>query len=193
MSISYNIYVNDGAGGPVDYTTIHDTASGLTWESAALAYPGVWKFAVRAVDSVEGEEKNIDALVKFQLDASGVDISAMPDAPVAISGHARANGAISIDWAYKLTDMAKKPTGFHVYQGTGGTPSYGSPVATVAWNSSQQFYTTTITGLTDGTAYTFGVRAYNATGEETNTKTTTVTADASGPPNIFNLAGSAVS
>jgi hypothetical protein len=84
------------------------------------------------------------------------------------------------------------PVGFNVYQGTGGWPSYGSPVATVAYSNGVQFFTVKIPGLIDAVAYTFGVRAYNATGEETNTTMTTIIADSSGPAPVYNLVGGAI-
>ena len=187
MSTSYHVYGNAGSG-PIDYTTVLATVSGLTWLSAALSYPAVWKFGVRAWDTVSTlEEHNIDAVVAIQLSAAGTDVSAIPAAPLLLSGHARANGAVILDWHYPVSVGSSKPTGFHIYQGTGGGPSYGSPVATVAYSTGIQFFTAKVLGLTDGTAYSFGVRAYNATGEEANTMTTTVTADATGPPPVYSL------
>ena len=38
-----------------------------------------------------------------------------------------------------------------------------------------------LSGLANGTTYTIGVRAYNATAEEPNTTTVTCTADSTGP------------
>jgi hypothetical protein len=70
-------------------------------------------------------------------------------------------------------------TGYHIYFGTGGTPNYASPVATVLFAAATaNTFATNLPGLTDGTTYTIGVRAYIATAEEANTNTVTVTADA---------------
>ena len=44
-------------------------------------------------------------------------------------------------------------------------------------------------GFTDGTTYTIGVRAYNATAEEMNTNAVTVTAIATGPAQVDGLVG----
>lgn len=188
MSTSYHIYGNAGSG-PVNYGSVVATTASLTWTSSALAFPDTWKFAVRAWDTVSSlEESNIDALVTVQLDGTGVDVSGMPTAPLGLAAHARAAGTIRVDW----TQPRSGPTGFHVYQGTGGTPSYVSPVATVPYGSGLTVYTALISGLTGGTAYTFGVRAYNATGEEANTATATATAVTAVTATVTGLVGSAI-
>jgi hypothetical protein len=153
----------------------------------------VWKFGVRAWDTNSSlEERNIDAVIALQLDGSGVDVSAIPASPLALSGHAVSAGAVILDWHYPAIGGVRMPIGFHIYQGTGGWPSYGSPVATVAYSNGVQFFTVKIPGLIDAVAYTFGVRAYNATGEETNTTMTTIIADSSGPAPVYNLVGGAI-
>lgn len=192
ISTSYHIYANGGSG-PVDYSTIIATTAALTWTSGALAFPGTWKFGVRAFDTVSGlEESNVDAMVKLSLNGSGADISLTPDAPRAVSAHASGAGRIVIDWHYALLDLTRKPVGFHVYQGTGGVVSYASPVATVPYGSGVNSYTAAVSGLTGGTAYTFGVRAYSATGEETNVITATATASTAATATITGLVGSAI-
>ena len=55
-----------------------------------------------------------------------------------------------------------------------------------------QFFSARLSGLVDATDYTFGVRAYNVTGEESNTMTVNVTADATGPPPVYNLSGGSI-
>jgi hypothetical protein len=192
MSTSYHIYGNGGSG-PVNYGSILATTAALTWTSGALAFPNTWKFGVRAFDTVSSlEESNIDALVEVTLSGAGVDITGMPDPPLALSAHASGAGRIVVDWHHVLLDVTRKPTGFHVYQGTGGTPSYTTPVATVPWGSGINFYTRAISGLTGGTAYTFGVRAYNATGEESNATTATATASTAATATVTSLVGSAI-
>ena len=48
MATIYNVYGNDGAGGPVDYSAPVATTSATTWSSAPLAAPGLHRCAVRA-------------------------------------------------------------------------------------------------------------------------------------------------
>lgn len=148
---------------------------------------------MRAFDTVTTlEESNIDALVEVMLSGAGVDITGMPDPPLALSAHANGAGRIIVDWHHVLLDATRKPTGFHVYQGTGGVVSYTTPVATVPWGNGLNFYTTAISGLTGGTAYTFGVRSYNGVSEETNATTVTATASTVATATVSSLVGSAI-
>ena len=83
-------------------------------------------------DPADGqEEKNLDASVTIILDAMGIDISQRPKAPTALRAFAKAGGTIRVEWAYNTINPSPVPTGFHIYRGTGGSPSYASPVATV--------------------------------------------------------------
>ncbi len=89
------------------------------------------------------------------------------------------------------TDLgAKAPSGFDVYTGTSGMPSYAMPAATVLFSTViANSFVANMTGFIDGTTYSVGVRAYNATAEETNTATVTVTAIATGPSAVEGLVG----
>jgi hypothetical protein len=192
--LEYQIYSNSGVGDPIDYTTAIATTATLCWTTAPLAAPGVWRFGVRAYSTVSGlEEENLDAAVTIVLDAAGNDISNQPKAPTALRAIARQGGTIRVEWAYNTVNPSPVPTGFHLYSGTGGTPNYSSIVATVAFTAAiGGGYFSDVTGLTDGTAYTFGVRAYNGTAEETNTLTATTTADATGPAAVVDLTSTAI-
>jgi hypothetical protein len=191
VSLTYSVYANDGAGGPIDYSSSVATTGGLTWTSGALAYPGVWRFGVRASDT-GGEEQNLDCAVTLILDGSGADISARPTAPIGLRAFATAAGGIRVEWAYDTINPKVTPTGFHVYRGTGGTPDYGTVAATVSFAASiAGTFVANLSGLTDGTAYTIGVRAYTATVEEPNTATITVTADSTGPAAVVSLTATA--
>lgn len=194
-SSGYLIYENDGHGGPINYAApVHeiDDFDTTTWTTPTLA-AGTWSFAVRAFNP-NGEEQNIDVAVTFVIDASGHDITDIPDPPVALAAVAIGGGKIRVEWAYPTGLKASFPTGFHVYQGTGAV-SYSSPVATVsaAWTGLMGRYSATITGLTHGTTYRFGVRAYNASGEESNTATVSAVARSIGPNAPVSLAISAIS
>ena len=49
------------------------------------SYPGTWSFGVRAYDTVDGlEEQNVDCVVTIILNASGVDITSQPPAPMGL-------------------------------------------------------------------------------------------------------------
>src|SRR5665213_3448713 len=103
-TISYNLYRNAGSGGPIDYSSPIATTTATTWTAPAapgLAYPGDWKFGVRAMwldDALE--EQNLDAAVELFLDASGLDISRRPTEPSGLRAIPQTAGAIRVEWGY---------------------------------------------------------------------------------------------
>lgn len=191
MATEYHIYANTGVGDPINYALPATTVSALTWTSAALSYPGTWSFGVRAYDTGDGlEEQNVDCVVTIILNASGVDITSQPPAPLGLRAFATANATIRVEWTSPPTTTAKQPAGYHVYTGTGGTPNYGAVAATVLYSSGlANSFVATLSGFTSGVTFTVGVRAYNATGEESNTNTVNVTADSVGPAAVVGLIG----
>jgi hypothetical protein len=195
MSIEYHVYGNTGAGDPIDYSSPLATSSDLSWTSGSLTFPGTWSFSVRAYDTVSSlEEQNLDCAISIVLDSNGNDITNRPLPPTAIRAFALAAGSIRVEWYYPPSAGLNAPTGFNVYTGTGGSPSYGSPAAAVAFSTGiANTFASTLSGFTDGTTYTIGVRAYNATAEESNTNTVNVTADATGPAAVVSLTGTATS
>jgi hypothetical protein len=190
MATSYQIYSNTGAGDPINYAAPAATTSELTWTSSALAHPGTWSFGVRAFDTVSGlQEQNVDCAVTIVLDASGNDITDRPVPPSGLRAFALAGGSIRAEWYYPPTVGAKAPAGFHVYNGTGSL-TYGTPTATVLYATGiANSFAANMSGFTDGTTYTIGVRAFNAVAEEPNTNTVTVTAIATGPAPVDGLTG----
>jgi len=193
-AVWYHVYANTGAGDPINYTTTVATVDGLTWTSSPLSYAGDWKFGVRAFYYPSGlEEQNLDCAVEITLDSGGTDITNRPAPPTGLRAIAVKGGNIKVEWSYpNPASTAKTPTGFHVYIGAGSL-SYTSPAAAVSYGSSiANVWTATLTGLTSGTTYTIGVRAYNATAEEPNTASVTCTSDASGPTAVQSLMAVAV-
>ncbi|MEZ5205018.1 MAG: fibronectin type III domain-containing protein [Acidimicrobiales bacterium] len=89
--------------------------------------------------------------------ASGaVTPSAVPDAPTSVSG-TPGNSSVQLSWTAPASDGGSPITGYTV------TPYIGATAQTpVTFNSTAT--TQAITGLTNGTAYTFKVRANNAAG-----------------------------
>jgi len=90
-----------------------------------------------------------------------------------------AGGVVRVEWGYPYPTLAKRPTGFHVYHGTGAVV-VGSPSATVLYNGGTT-YRAEVSGLSDGVSYWFIVRAYNATAEEPNETSITATANVAAP------------
>lgn len=179
MAVSYNVYGNGGSG-PIDYATPIGTTSGLTFATSALAFPGEWRFAVRATDGAL-EELNVDAAVRLVLDATGVDATNVPLSPVGLSAWAIAGGKVRVTWSYPTLSTAGV-TGFRVYTGP-TTPDYGAVAATVSAASLGRLrsFQADVGPFADGSACVVGVRAYNAAGEEGNTAAATATAVAVGP------------
>jgi len=193
-AVWYHVYANTGAGDPINYQTPVATVNGFSWTSAPLAYPGAWKFGIRAFYVPNGlEEQNLDCAVTMILDSSGKNITNRPVPPTGLRALAVAGGNIKVEWSYPNSPtVAQTPTGFHVYTGVGSV-SYTTPATTVSYASSiAGVYTATLTGLLDDTTYTIGVRAFNATAEEPNTTTVTCTADAVGPAAVQALTGVAL-
>lgn len=194
MPVAYHVYSNDGLGGPIDYSSPVATVAGLTWMSGPLAPSSDTKFGVRAFDVGSGlEELNLDCAAEVVIDATGLDVTDRPQPPTGLRVDPLPGGSLRVGWHYPIARGPKAPTGFHVYVGTGGTPDYSSPAATVAYSLGfMNAFAVTLTGLTGGTAYTVAVRAYNASGDEPNATVVTATAKTSGPAPVDSLTATPV-
>jgi hypothetical protein len=192
--LEYHIYSNTGIGDPINYGSIVATTGLLEWTSSPLAFPGTWRFGVRAYNPVNGlEEENLDCSITLILDATGHDITDRPGPPTALRAFATAGGGIRVEWAYNTINPSPSPTGFHVYVGTLGVVNYSAIAATVSFAASiGGTFVANLAGLGSGIAYTIGVRAFNATAEEPNTNPVTVTADSSGPSAVVDLTATAI-
>ena len=193
MSLEYRIYSNGGTGGPVDLSTIVATVSALTWSSGTITPPADLTYLVRAYDTASGlEDPNGDARARVVLNAAGVDISALPAAPVGLSASPRAGGTARVSWRYSPGSLWP-PSDFHVYLGAGSV-SYTTPVATVPYDAGSpgRAYSALISGLSDGVTYAVGVRAYSAAGEEQNTASAAVTGMVAGPAAVQSLTVAAI-
>ena len=179
----YQVYSNTGSGDAINYATPVATtlSSDTTWTSTALAAPGAWKFGVRAFNS-DGEEQNLDCAATIVLDAFGNDITNQPLPPTGLRSFGTPGGGIRTEWWYALTRGPTTPTSFNVYLGTGGTPDYATPIATVLYSVGIfNVFVSNVGPLSNGVTYTIGVRTANASGEEKNTVTVFCTADSTGP------------
>lgn len=179
-------------GDPVDYSSPSGGVLATTWTTPVLAAPGSWGFGVRAAD-VNGEEQNLDCAITIVLDAWGNDITGRPAPPAGLRAFPLEGGTIRVEWSYPPVRGAGAPAGFHVYIGPSGNPDYSTPAAEVAYGSGAfNAFLADLPGLTDGVSYVVGVRAFNASGEETNTATVRVTADATGPLSVDLLIATAI-
>ncbi len=183
--IRYKVYRNTGVGDPVNYATPIDTTYLLTFSTGPLAYPGTWKFAVRAENDY-GEERNVDAVITLILSGSGYDITAIPAQPKGLTVAYLLGGALRILWLYPVAVPGKLPQGFHAYCTPGSTINYATPAATVGYVPGMLRYSTDLSGLVDG-SYTIGVRAYNRTGDDGNTLTVQALIDTTVPGQVDDL------
>ena len=132
MAILYNIYANDGLGGPVNYATALATTPSLSWSPGPLSPSSDNTFAVRAFDSTAGlEEANTEARVRIIVDASGRDATARPNAPTALVARAAASGGCLASWTYLPAGQGAPATSFSVFLAAGAAPSYATIAATV--------------------------------------------------------------
>src|SRR5262249_17738133 len=151
-----------------------------------------WSFGTRAANGY-GEEQNLDCAITIVLDALGNDATNRPSAPVGLRTFATPSAGARVEWHYPPTRGSTTPTGFHVYIGIGGVPDYSTPAAMVPFEAViLNSCSAEISGLTDGVTYAISVRAFNAWGEEVNTSTVSVTADATGPSSVASLSAMAI-
>lgn len=191
MSLTYHVYTNDHAGGAVDYGTIIATTASLTYNPIAISPGSDCTFAVRTFDTVTGlEDLNSDARVQIVTDASGNDITNRPLPPGGLSARATKGGKILIEWSYLLPANSSAPTGFKAWTTAGASVNYAGTPILANYFASVVSYSVETAALTDATTYAIGVRATNASGDETNVISVSVIADATGPTAVINLTGS---
>ena len=111
---------------------------------------------MRAFDTISGlEEHNLDCSVSVTLGPSGQDVTNQPLPAVGIRAFPMSGGSVRVEWPYPVVNRARVPTGFNIYIGTGGTPNYSSPAATVLFDAGiANSFVCNLTGLSNGTTYT---------------------------------------
>lgn len=189
MTIQYHIYKNDGAAGPIDYSSVVATVSGTSYATAALALSSDNAFGVRAFDTGSGlEESNVDARVRIVVGPSGADLTGVPTSPTLLGVVPLSGGVARVDWAWSASPGSSPATSFAVYLTVGTAVDYtASPAATVTVVRGVRAYSTTLTGLADGTTYAVGVRAVNATGHDSGTSATLVIGSGTPPAGVTGL------
>jgi hypothetical protein len=165
MNIIYNIYSNNGSGGPVDYSAPVASTSELSCELGPLAAPGDYTFAVRACDVTTGlEEANTDARVRVVIDTTGRDVSGIPGAPHALELSPSAGGGCRVCWAYSPSPDLGTPDEFLVFVTPAGSVSGSAPAASVAYVPGRVGYSCQLLGPFELGTYTASVRSSNASG-----------------------------
>ncbi|MDR0269332.1 MAG: S8 family serine peptidase [Paenibacillus sp.] len=155
-------------------TTITNAAatnsSGVaTWSITSNAQTALGSYQVKAESTLSGyQSSSATSSLQFS-DGGGVDTQA-PSVPSNLTSTGKTNTSVSLSWGASTDNVGV--TGYEVYQGN-------SLVTTVTMTSS------TVTGLTPNTAYTFTVKAKDAAGNisaASNAVSVTTNNDAT-PPN----------
>ena len=194
MAIVYQVFSNNGAGGPIDYSTVIATVSGASYTTGALVPSGDYRFAVRAMDTATGlAETNTQASVRVTLDAAGNDIGRVPNAPFAVAARATSGGGCQVTWSYLAAVQARMPTGFLVYLTAGTSPSLTTPSATVAYQPGLAGYSCYLAGLSDATTHTISVVSVGYVASAISAAASaTVIGDSTPPADVDSLAVVAV-
>ena len=100
MATAYNVYGNDLAGGPVDYSAPIATVSGPPWVGSPLPFDSDATYAVRAVDTATGlEERNVEARFRVLTGPAGEDLTGLPAPPAGVTAAAAAAGGARVRWS----------------------------------------------------------------------------------------------
>ncbi len=194
MAIVYQVFSNDGAGGPIDYSTVVATASSTSYTTGALAPSGHYRFAVRAMDTATGlAEANTQASVQIVLDTAGNDVGHVPNAPFAVTARATSGGGCQVAWTYFTAGQAGAPTDFLVYLTAGIAPTLTTPAATIAYQPRVAGYSCQLGGLSDATTYTVSVVSVGTGASAASAaNSATVVGDATPPADVDSLAAVAI-
>ena len=168
--IGYDVYMGTGSGGesrsPVNGSLIGGTSYTVTGLTNGTRY-------YFTADTVN--DANLHSVASAEASATPVAPVTAPGAPsglTATAGHAQ----VSLSWKAPGSDGGAAITGYNVYQGTSK-----KPVASVTGTGA------TVTGLTNGTTYSFKVTAVNRAGEGPASGAASATPTAAitkpGPPN----------
>jgi hypothetical protein len=194
MAIVYQVFSNDGAGGPIDYSTVVATVYGASHTTVTLAPSGDYRFGVRAMDTATGlAEANTQASVRIALDAAGNDIGQVPNAPFAATARATSGGGCLVSWSYFAAGYAAAPTNFLVYLTAGTSPSLSTPAATIAYQPGVVGYSCQLDGLLDAMTYTVSVVSRGAGASASSVASSaTVIGDVTPPGDIEALTAVAI-
>jgi uncharacterized protein YkwD len=148
----FNVYEGTSAGGesgtPVNPSRILATATGFT--VTGLTVGTKYYFKVRAL--------NPGGLSPASKEVSTTPAKA-PSAPRTLAATAGAE-SVGLTWTAPSSTGGAKITGYNVYLGTAAGAESKTPLNPTPLAATARAYTAT--GLTDGTAYFFAVRAVNA-------------------------------
>jgi hypothetical protein len=180
VSLSWTAPSNDGGAAITDYTVQYSTNGGSTWTTfsraastattatvTGLTNGTVYSFRVAAVNSVgTGAYSSLDPLVAPRT---------TPDAPTSLAATS-GNAQVALSWTAPASNGGAAITDYAVQFSSNG----GSTWSTFADGTSTAT-SATVTGLTNGTVYTFRVAAVNSAGTGSYS-TASVSVTPSAPP-----------
>jgi len=174
MAIQYRIYSNHGGGGPVDYTAPLAATPGLSYVAGPLGVSTDTTFVVRAFDPSTGfEEANTGPGVRLLIGPDGADLSGLSNPPRDLRLTPVAGGGCRVGWSSPGSTTGGAPSGFFIYLAQGAVTNYAAPAAQVGYTPGVVAYSCALAGPYAPSAYTAAVRAFNATGVESNTASVT--------------------
>ena len=139
-----------------EWTNIQNSGPGETnansYTVTGLTNGILYSFGIRAVNSVgTGRNSYSDEVIP----------GTIPDAPTGLTAEP-GDGQVRLQWTAPISDGGNTITGYEYQQKTSSTP-FGSGINISGSNANTTEHT--VTGLTNGTNYTFRVRAKNPMGE----------------------------
>ena len=140
------------SGAIADYTITRDATSVTVAHTGGTARDGV--DTVRNVETLQFTDGTLPG-------NGGVPAATAPGAPT-IGTATAGNASASVSWTAPVSDGGSPITGYQVDALTGGTTVVSTTPAAAGTTSA------TVSGLTNGTSYTFQVRAVNAVGTSPN-------------------------
>jgi hypothetical protein len=178
-----------GPDGVMDYSRIQAV---MPLDGAQVSIPlqdlpanTEWHYIRRQVSDCGLESPDSPACI-VRIDAEGIMIGSLPNAPTDLRVENAAGGKLVLKWRYVTLNEEIKPLGFHIYVNSGAGFDYGSIAGTVRY-SRQLDYSWMSEAFAHGQLVSFVVRAYAAAGDEKNTSAVSGTADAEGPAAVTGL------
>jgi peptidoglycan/xylan/chitin deacetylase (PgdA/CDA1 family) len=156
VAVSWTAPTSDG-GSPITGYTVTASPGGATCSTSgalsctvtALTNGTAYTFTVRATNSIGTGPASAPSAPVTPATVTGATVPGAPGTPTGVAGDRR----VSVSWTAPTSDGGSPITGYTVTASPGGaTCSTSGPLSC------------TVTGLTNGTAYTFTVRATNSIG-----------------------------